>query len=283
MQLTSAIIPGEAALAALGFTDTEAGLYCALLRHGPATGYRAAQLVGKAPANAYQALSSLAQKGAVFVEEGEPKTFRAARPDELLAALEGTFQQRREAARASLASIEAAAPDDRTYQLKTAAQVVERATAMLDAARQIVLFDLFPAPFALLREALARAAARGVIVAGQVYGPAEPPKGVLTVASARAGAVRDRWPGAQLTLVVDAREHLVALMTPDAVGLVRAAWSDSAYLGCLQHSGLSAEIRLAALTDGAADDLAHLSLLSAAPEGLRALVGPEPLPATETE
>lgn len=282
MQLTPAAIPGEAALAALGFTDTEAGLYCALLRHGPATGYRAAQLVGKAPANAYQALSSLAQKGAVFVEEGEPKTFRAARPDELLAALEGAFQQRREAARASLASIEAAAPDDRTYQLKTAAQVMERATAILDGAQDIVLFDLFPAPFALLREALARAAGRGVTVAGQVYGPTDAPDDVLTVGSSRAGLVRDRWPGAQLTLVADAREHLVALMTPDAKGLVRAAWSDSAYLGCLQHSGLSAEIRLAALGDQKTDALSHLSLLASAPAGLKALVGPAPL-STETE
>ncbi|HYE41815.1 MAG TPA: helix-turn-helix domain-containing protein [Caulobacteraceae bacterium] len=281
MQLTSAVIPGEAALAALGFTDTEAGLYCALLRHGASTGYRAAQLVGKAPANAYQALAALTQKGAVLVDEGEPKTFRAARPEELLAALQGAFDQRRSQALASLAAIETAAPDDRTWQLKSAAQVLERATTMLDGARQIVLFDLFPAPFAVLAEALGRAAARGVVVAGQVYAPVEAPDGVLAVTSANAAVVRDRWPGAQLTLVADAREHLVALMTADARGLVRAAWSDSAYLGCLQHSGLSAEIRLAA-QGGGADSLSHLSLLAAAPAGLSALVGPEPILSKET-
>lgn len=278
MQITNHLPPGESTLTALGFTETEAGLYCALLRHGPSTGYRAAQLIGKAPANAYQSLAALTQKGAVLAEEGEPRTFRAASPDELLAALEGAFAARREAALASLTAIAAPVPDDRTYQLKSAAQVLERAAALLDAAEQIVLFDLFPATFALLSEPLARAAARGVTVAGRAYGPVAAPEGVLVVATPDAGFVRDRWPGAQLTLVADARQHLVALMTRDGRGLVRAAWSDSAYLGCLQHSGLSAEIRLAALRDGGPDTLAHLSLLEAAPAGLAALIDPAPVP-----
>lgn len=273
----------ETALAELGFTDTEARLYCELLRGGPATGYRLAQAVGKAPANAYQALSALAQKGAVLVEEGEPRTFRAARPEELLAALATGFDRRRAAAEQALADLAGPEADERVYQLKSAEQALQRARAMIDAAREIVLFDLFPGPFAELRPALDQAAQRGVAVAGLVYAPTVAGPGVVCVASPGAGFVGRRWPGAQLTLVADAAETLTALLPADAGAAVRAVWSDSAYLACLQHNGLASELRLSAVAPDDDDPLAHLSLLRATPRGLRRLIGPEgPEPSGET-
>lgn len=276
MQITSDQSEAEQALTALGFTELEARIYCALLTSGPATGYRLAKLVGKAPPNVYQALSALARKAAVLVDETEPRTWRAARPAELLAVLGGTFAQRQEEAQRRLSSLATAPADDRIYQITDPDQVVERARAMLAGARDIVLFDLFEAPLAILREPLEATAARGVTVAGLVYGPTSPMAGVTVRPAAGALVARDRWPGAQLTLVVDAAEHLVALMTPAMDGVRRAIWSDSAYLSCLQHSGLSAEIRLTGV-ETPPGPLSRLSLLAAAPRGLRALLGPEPL------
>lgn len=276
MQITSDQSEAEQALAALGFTELEARIYCALLTSGPATGYRLAKLVGKAPPNVYQALSALARKAAVLVDETEPRTWRAARPAELLAVLGGTFAQRQEEAQRRLSSLATAPADDRIYQITDPDQVVERARAMLAGARDIVLFDLFEAPLAILRDPLEATAARGVTVAGLVYGPTSPMAGVTVRPAAGASVARDRWPGAQLTLVVDAAEHLVALMTPAMDGVRRAIWSDSAYLSCLQHSGLSAEIRLTGV-ETPPGPLSRLSLLAAAPRGLRALIGPEPL------
>lgn len=265
----------ERALTPLGFTETEAGLYCQLLRGGPATGYRLARAVGKAPANVYQALNVLAQKGAVLLDEGEPRTFRAARPEEVLAALAQGFDSRRSAAEEALARLRPAPADDRVYGLKSPAQVLERARAMIGSAREILLFDLFPRPLDLLAEDLGRAASRGVAVAGLVYGDANLLPGVTGVAS-HGAAFAERWPGDQLGLVVDAREHLTALMARGGQEVVRAVWSDSAYLSCLQHSGLAAEIRLSAMSVHGADPLARLSLLRAAPPGLAALLGPDP-------
>lgn len=276
MQITSDQSEAEQALTALGFTELEARIYCALLTSGPATGYRLAKLVGKAPPNVYQALSALARKAAVLVDETEPRTWRAARPAELLAVLGGTFAQRQEEAQRRLSSLATAPADDRIYQITDPDQVVERARAMLAGARDIVLFDLFEAPLAILRDPLEATAARGVTVAGLVYGPTSPMAGVTVRPAAGASVARDRWPGAQLTLVVDAAEHLVALMTPAMDGVRRAIWSDSAYLSCLQHSGLSAEIRLTGV-ETPPGPLSRLSLLAAAPRGLRALIGPEPL------
>lgn len=277
MQITSDQNEAEQALTALGFTELEARVYCALLASGPATGYRLAKLVGKAPPNVYQALAALGRKAAVLVDETEPRTWRAARPAELLAVLGGTFAARQAEAESRLASLAAAPADDRLYQITDPDQVLERARAMLAGAKDIVLFDLFEAPLAALREPLEATAARGVIVAGLVYGPTAPMAGVTARSAAGAAVARDRWPGVQLSLVVDAAEHLVALMTPAMDGVRRAIWSDSAYLSCLQHSGLSAEIRLTGIDPAVLEPLAGLSLLGAAPRGLRALIGPEPL------
>jgi predicted transcriptional regulator len=264
--------PPEATLAALGFTETEAALYCELLRSGPATGYRLAQAVGKAPANIYQALAALAQKGAVLVDETEAKAYRAIAPSELLGALQQGFETRRAEAQAALEALHAPAADDRIYHLKTLPQVYERARAMIARAREIILCDLFPAPLAELAPSLERAAAQGVTVGALVYAEAQ---GLAfpTILSGAAAFANARWPGLQLSLVVDASEHLVALVSPDGTRVLHGIWSDSPYLACLKHSGLASEIRLAA-SDAPAT--AALSLLNAYPPGLRALAGPRP-------
>lgn len=261
----------------MGFTELEARTYCALLEGGPATGYGLAKRIGKAPPNVYQALATLTQKAAVLVDETEPRTFRAVRPGELLAMLGGAFEARRAEADRLLTALAQPAADDRLYQIADPAQVLERARAMLAEAREIVLFDLFEAPLAALAPDLVACAARGVTVAGLVYGAAEPLDGVMMRRAAGAGIARERWPGLQLSLVVDAAEHLVALMSPGMTGVKRAIWSDSAYLTCLQHSGLSAEIRLTEVEGAGQAPLAHLSLLRAAPRGLHALIGEAPV------
>lgn len=264
-------------LVALGFTEVEARVYCELLKAAPATGYRLAQALGKAPPNIYQALASLEHKGAVLVEEGEPRSFRPVPPEEVLTALQRGFETRKHAAADALRKLHAPVQDDRIYHLKSAPQVMERARAMIAGAAELVLFDLFPPPLTSLAPVLTEAKARGVSVAGLVYD--EPPRVPFTcVRSSDADFVRERWPGAQLTLVVDAREFLVALLTPDGTGVKQAIWSDSVYLSCLQHSGLSAEVRLHAPQATRARLSRTLSLIGASPPGLRHLVGQSTLP-----
>ncbi len=270
--MTNNLFP-DSTLVVLGFTETEAAVYCELLRSGPATGYRLAQSVGKAPANTYQALAALSQKGAVLVDESDAKAYRAIAPGELLSALQRGFEVRRAEAQTALEALHAPAADDRIYHLKTPAQVYERARAMIARAREIVLYDLFPGPFAKLEPSLGRAAAEGVTVGGLVYAPA-PGVAFAAVRAASSAFAAGRWPGLQLSLVVDAAEHLVALISPDGTRVLNGVWSDSAYLACLKHSGLASEIRLSA-SEGAAR-LPELSLLNAYPPGLRALAGPRP-------
>lgn len=260
----------EAALAGLGFTDTEARLYCELVRAGPATGYRLAKAIGKAPANTYQALESLSQKGAVLTEDAEAKIWRAAPPAELVSALDAAHARRSAAALDALSRLPAAEADVRLYALRTPEQAYARARAMIAAAREAILFDLSPQPFETLRPDLERAAAQGVTVAGLIYAPS--PTSLTTVVSDDAALVTDRWPGQQVTIVADAREQLTALIAPDGHRLIQGVVSDSPFLACLQHSGLSAELRLSRLAP-ANDPLAHLALLALRPPGLRDLIG----------
>lgn len=266
--------PPTDALTALGFTETEALVYCELLKASPATGYRLAQAVGKAPANTYQALSALVQKGAAMVDESGGKSFRAVPPAELLSALASAFETRRAAAAEALERLARPAGDDRIYQLKSADQVMQRALAMIEGAREILLFDLSPEALATLRPALERAAGQGVAVAGTSYGP-RAGEGAPFILMRGPDYVARRWPGRQVTLVADAREHLAALLSHDGRSVLHGVWSDSAWLACAQHNGLACEVRLAAQPE-AGDPLAHLSLIRSAPAGFRALLGPEP-------
>jgi sugar-specific transcriptional regulator TrmB len=266
--------PPVDALTALGFTETEALVYCELLKASPATGYRLAKAVGKAPANTYQALSALVQKGAAMVDESGGKSFRAVPPAELLSAMAGAFESRRKAAAEALERLATPSGDDRIYQLKSADQAMQRALAMIEAAREVVMFDLFPEPLEALRQALEAAAARGVTVAGTSYGPTADVPAPFIV-SRGADYVFRRWPGQQVVVVADAREHLAALLSHDGRQVLHGVWSDSAWLACAHHNGLACEVRLLAQPAGADDPLEHLSLIRSAPAGFHALVGPD--------
>ncbi len=268
----------EQALGALGFTDTEAAVYCELLRGAPSTGYRLAHAIGKAPANVYQALAALSQKGAVLVDDREARTYRATPPEELLAMLQQRFEGRAAEARSSLESLYAPVADDRLYQLTTVGQVYGRVEAMIERAEEVLLFDLFPAPFARLRPNLERAGARGVRVAGVVYEDVGD-VGFLTAISPGGARVVEGWPGLQIGLVVDAREHLQALLSRDEAEVRHGVWSDSTYLACLAHNGLACEIWVSLAPPPRTPHT--FALFTSSPPGLRDLLGPTPQPAAE--
>ena len=262
----------EEHLSALGFTELEAKLYCELLRSGSATGYRLAQATGKAQANTYKALGTLVQKGAVVVDNGDPKSYRAIPSDELLAALDRDFARRKDAAQQSLADIQAAGTEDHIYQLRTVSQVFEKARSMITSARSVVLFDMWPGPLAELSSLLADAHARGAATSGIIYDDAAAGFPFRTVRSRTAEFVIRRWPGAQITLAVDAEQFLVALIDEQAGEVLHAIWSDSIYLSCHQHYALAAEIRLHALPIPEGEVPEELTLAGELPPGVRQLL-----------
>jgi sugar-specific transcriptional regulator TrmB len=259
------------ALTALGFGETEASVYCELLQR-PATGYRLAQTIGKSPPNIYHALGSLHQKGAVLADDSDGRVYRAVAPAELLGGLERQFESRRDEALDALEAIKVETDDDRIYHLKTVDQALARARRMIGDAREILLFDCFPAPFESLRLDFRAASQRGVRVAGIVYEEVEEPA-FDTIRSPPRPGIIERWPGDQLSIVADASEYLLALLSHDGRQAHHAVWSNGSYLSSLQHNAMASEIRLWALAPDDRDALADIALLRAYPPGLRKLVG----------
>lgn len=232
------------ALVDLGFTALEAEAYAWLHRQPNATGYRVAQALGKPVANTYKALESLHNKGAILVEEDENRMCRAVAAEELLRQLERKFARTSRAARQALAPPATADGDDRVYSLRTPAQVLERARAMLQAARTIVLVDAFPAALEAVRPELEAAVGRGVTVAIKVYRAAEL-AGAQVYCDARGEQAIARWPGEWLNLVVDGATHALALLTPDLARVHQAIWTASPYLAWIYHSALANELVIA--------------------------------------
>lgn len=145
---------------------------------------------------------------------------------------------------------------------------------MLGRAREIVLADLFPGPLDALSPDLAAAAARGVRVVAKVYERRDVP-GMAEVVEPDAARALSEWPGHQLSLVVDAAEHLLALFDAPVVRVHQAVWSRSTFLSCLHHNHVAMELLHTAWRGrdslSGSDALVGISLLSSRPPGLRRL------------
>jgi sugar-specific transcriptional regulator TrmB len=250
------------ALVELGFTGLEAEVYTALAQHPPMTAYRVAQLIGKPAANVYKAVESLQSKGAVLVEDGASRVCHAVPAEEVLGLLERGFRESRERAAAALAELQNVTADDRVYQLRTREQVMERCRRMLERAEQVALLDAFPAPLEELRPEVEGAAARGIVVAAKAYEPVSLGEAEVFV-HPEGRAVVERWPGQWVNVVVDGREHLLALLTRDGRGVEQAVWSESTYLSWVYHSAVAREIIMADVERRIADGASSKELRAA--------------------
>ncbi|KQR87378.1 TrmB family transcriptional regulator [Sphingomonas sp. Leaf343] len=262
----------NSALCGFGFTQLEALIYAELLRSAPSTGYRLARDVGKAPPNIYQTLKGLVEKGAIVAaEDAESATsYFPVPPRQLFAAIKDDFAERHHAALTILEAIHAPTAHESVYQLRNVKQVFERALAMIEAADEIILFDMMPPISARLRPAIDQAAQRGVKVVGIAYRP-EDAAATIPYNGEKTSDVESRWPGLGLILIIDGREQLIAQLTRDMENVLNAVYSDSVFLSSVLHSAVSSDIRLVALRADATDPLADLTLTITPPPGLRDL------------
>ncbi len=234
------------ALKSLGLTGLEAEIYVHLLKASPVTGYSVAKGLGKPTANVYKALDTLANKGAVEIEEGKTRQVRPIPYQELLHNLESSFSRRRDEAAASLASLPGPEQDHRIYHLHALEQVGGKCRTLLAGAQTIVVADLFPEPAELLRPELEQLIKRGVKLVCRTYAPFELPGADIN--QSRHGAqIRGRWPAQWLNLVIDGQHSLVAVLQNGTDEVIQAFWTSSASLAYMHHSGLLSEIGFSAL------------------------------------
>ena len=241
------------ALVAMGFNGLESEVYAHLSQVPKATGYGIAQALTKPAANTYKALESLERKGAIQIEQGKNRTCRAIPLKELINTLDASFQANKARLTESFEKRVRPSNDGGIYRLSSYSQVLERARAMLERCRQVVIIDAFPGPLEAIRSDVAIAIERGVAVGIKTYGPTEI-KGAHTVVDPAVECSRRRWPGEWLNLVIDGVEYVHAYIEGDNSDVVQAAWTDNVQLALVYHSAVLAELTLATVEQQAKAD-----------------------------
>lgn len=232
--------PAVDALMAVGLNQLEAEVYTLLVSHEPITAYRIGQLLRKPTANIYKSVESLADKGAVLIEEGTARRCRAVPPGEFLRQLERSFVQKTRQVAETVVDAKLPLRDESIYQLQSVPMLLERCRSMLDRCTTIAVIDAFPKPFEAIRDAVTQAIARGVEVFVQLYQPADI-AGEHVVVAYESPEILAHWNSQQLNVVVDGAELLLGLMSQDMTAIYQAVWSESLYLSCIMHAGLMRE------------------------------------------
>ena len=217
------------ALEGLGFTGLEATTYLHLLRTSPSTGYRVAKETGRTFSTIYRVLESLERKGALVLDDGESKLYRAVPTADLVRQMKVKFEGHGTRLVEASRQIPTSELDDRIYQLKTPDQIYEKARAILRESRERVLLEISPGPLAELRTVVEETGERGVDVTARLYAPGE-------IAHARCihsrhgrelhGYHRPEW----LALFVDGTQFLMGYLPLREGQQVRAVFSASLFL-----------------------------------------------------
>jgi len=228
-------------LQTLGLNLLEAEVYMLLLTQDePITAYRIGKAINKPTANVYKAIDSLMWKGAVMVDDGEPRLCRPVPLEEFLGHLEKTYVQTARQAAETLAHLSKPTQDERIYQIHSMPLIFERCRALLGRAETIAVIDIFPKAMEELLPAIEETAARGVETYVQVYEPTTI-KQVHLVQAFESQEILAHWKCQQLNCVSDGKEVLLALMGNNLSKVFQAIWTQSPFLACVLHAGFLRE------------------------------------------
>lgn len=233
-------------LQSLGLTGLESDIYAHLLSRSPLTGYAIARQIGKPTANTYKALDSLVERGAVLMEYGKTRVYRAVSVADLLASLEQRHRMVGAELIAAVGQITSDETDDRVYQIGSVDQLFQQFRQMLQRATKVAVMDLFPRSAEMLKDDLRAAAARGVKTVVKIYAPIAIP-GVDLVMHTNPTTIQ-RWPGEWANGVVDGTVYQVAFLTRDCQSVRLAVRSESPYLAWMYHHGLVSELMSTAVS-----------------------------------
>jgi sugar-specific transcriptional regulator TrmB len=239
-------------LESLGLTQMESLAYAYLVANPASTGYRIARGIGKPTANVYRALESLERKGAVVHDRSATPSFRAIAPDDLLTRLERDFLERKALASRELAALRPDEGDERLYTLASPSQVIARARTILASARRLVMLEAPDAMAETLAQEIRDARSRGVRTVTRMRGAT--PADSHADDFVEAGAPQ---PGSKpaLRMVADAREALLASLSPDGSRVRDAVWTRSDFFARTLHDALTSELLYRRIERGLSDGL----------------------------
>ena len=156
----------------LGFSDYEARIYVELLRHGEAgTAYELSKNTGVPRPNTYNALESLAQRGAVLAVSETPARYVAAAPADLLGSIARQISTICEDVSGRLSKMAAPIDDQLVWTLVGEATIHDKIDGLIENARDVLMIK---APDEILERhvrTLTAAGERGLEMLIVVFGP----------------------------------------------------------------------------------------------------------------
>jgi len=198
-----------------GFTATESKVYIALLSLSPATGYAVAHRAGLARANTYDALDSLAARGAVSRLPGRPAHYAAVEPDVLVGRLRREMSRDLASLAGELGSLERRprAPAPSGLELVSDGETfLDRMATCARTATDELLAVVGPwtaEVYADLEAVSRRGATARVLCLGT------PAPQAATVRSVPVGEIEEYWGGLPVALVADRRRTVCGVMHGD--------------------------------------------------------------------
>lgn len=194
----------------LGLSLYEARLYLGLLRGGPQNGNELSRTSGVPSSKVYAMLERLAAAGIVaHTRRGNSVEYVCVPPQDLLHKLHEQYAKPLAYLTETLPTIGNAAPEPDILQVQGIEAIGDHARAIMRAAASEIFLSVWEEDLAPFRDEFDAAEARGVRIAGMLYGVDAPPVGWWQLHSYRE-TVGSRIGGRMLTMVADGAEALVA-------------------------------------------------------------------------
>ena len=219
----------------LGFNGFEADVYLTLLIEPGITGYRVAQITGKPVPNTYKILENLENMGAVLADNsGKSRLYSPVPIGEYVEIKVKGLEQSRKILEKDIDSIGKPPPEEGIYRLTTVPQVYHRAEKIIASAVSSLLVDIDPNPLDHLKSLITETAAKGVKTLVHVHSDAMNTSipGCEVVNSCKLD-----WPGEWMIVQADAKEYLIAIITPDERRVYQAVWSRNPFIAPCIYQG----------------------------------------------
>jgi len=157
-------------LQALGFSEYEARAYLTLYRSQPSTAYEVSKLAGLPKANVYAVLDSLTKKEAVQPISENPLRYVVVPPGVLFSRIAQTVANRCAKLTETVPQLSSGGDDHYVWSLSGSDALSEKIRAMIDGAKSHIWIKANEKLLMPYREALRRAADRGVAILIILFG-----------------------------------------------------------------------------------------------------------------
>ncbi|MCK4806070.1 MAG: hypothetical protein KAT09_00415 [Candidatus Aegiribacteria sp.] len=185
--------------------------------------------------NTYKILENLEKAGAVLVDDsGKSRLYSAVPIGDYVDTIVREIEQSRKILEKDIQSVGKSPPEEGVYRLTTVHQVYHRAEKIICSAVSSLLVDIDPNPLTHLKDSIAKTAAGGVKTLVHIHSNAMDKSipGCEVVNSCKLD-----WPGEWLIVQADAKEYLIAIITPDDRRVYQAVWSRNPFIAPCIYQG----------------------------------------------